>query len=126
MATRPVDDAWRKAYDGAAGSQVPASQLPETRVAAYLVVQFLSVSDPAKLEEYRQKVRATQEPYGAQVRVLGGKADVLEGDWQPTLTIVEFPSIEQARAWYESEAYQPLKALTQGAIDRRMILVEGV
>jgi uncharacterized protein (DUF1330 family) len=40
--------------------------------------------------------------------------------------MVEFPSLEQAHAWYTGEAYQPLKALRQGAVEGRSILVEGV
>ncbi len=36
----------------------------------------------------------------------------LEGDWKPKrIVVTEFPSIEQARRWYDSEGYRTLKAL---------------
>jgi uncharacterized protein (DUF1330 family) len=36
----------------------------------------------------------------------------LEGNWKPKRVVVtEFPSIEQALRWYDSEEYRALKAL---------------
>jgi hypothetical protein len=37
---------------------------------------------------------------------------VLEGDWHPRfLGMVRFPTYDQARAWYDSPEYAPLKAM---------------
>ena len=95
-------------------------------MAAYLVGQILGVKDPARFGEYREKVGATMVPYGGKLRVAGGKVDVLEGDWQPALVMVEFESVERARAWYDCEEYRRLKELRHGAADVQLIIVEGV
>ena len=95
-------------------------------MAAYLVAQILGVKDPARFGEYREKVGATIEQYGGRIRAAGGKVDVLEGDWQPTLVIVEFESAERAHAWYDCEEYRPLKELRHGSADVQLIIVEGV
>ena len=51
----------------------------------------------------------------------------LEGDWQPQrLVVVEFPSVEQARRWWNSSEYAEAKALRQAATNTRMVVVEGV
>ena len=50
----------------------------------------------------------------------------LEGDWQPKrVTVLEFPSLEQARRWYNSEEYRGPKALRCKTATSKMILVEG-
>ncbi len=95
-------------------------------MAAYLVGDIIGVRDPDSFGEYREKVGATIEQYGGQFRVVGGTVNVLEGDWQPTLVVVEFESAERARAWYDSEEYRPLKALRHRSADVRLIIVEGV
>jgi len=51
----------------------------------------------------------------------------LEGDWKPKrIVVTEFPSIEQARGWYDSEEYRPLKALRLRTARGSIVLVEGV
>ena len=95
-------------------------------MAGYVVADILSVRDPAVFGEYREKVGATIERYGGQVRAAAGKVDVLEGDRQPTLVVVEFESPERARAWYDSDEYRPLKELRHRSADARLIIVEGV
>ena len=93
---------------------------------AYLIVD-LEVTDPAGFEEYRQLVPATVQQYGGRFIVRGGAVEALEGDWQPKrVVITEFPSLEQARRWYNSEAYREPKALRFKTATSKVILVEGV
>jgi uncharacterized protein (DUF1330 family) len=57
----------------------------------------------------------------------GGELAVLEGDWHPSrLVVLEFPNLEAAKRWYESETYQDAKKLREGAARLRMVAVEGV
>ena len=57
----------------------------------------------------------------------GGRTEVLEGDWSPRrVVVIEFPSWDQLRAWYDSPAYAPLIALRQRTADARLVMVEGV
>jgi uncharacterized protein (DUF1330 family) len=93
---------------------------------AYFIVDS-EVSDPAGFEEYRKQVPATVEKYGGKFLVRGGQMQTLEGDWTPKrIVVTEFPSIEQARRWYDSEEYRALKALRLRAARGSVVLVEGV
>ena len=57
----------------------------------------------------------------------GGQVQALEGDWKPKrIVVTEFPNIEQARRWYDSEEYRALKALRLRAARGSVVLVEGV
>ena len=93
---------------------------------AYFIVDN-EVTDPAGFEEYRRQVPGTLEMYGGTILVRGGQIQALEGDWKPKrLVVTRFPSIEQARLWYDSEEYRPLKALRLRTARGSVVLVEGV
>ncbi|RPH84723.1 MAG: DUF1330 domain-containing protein [Candidatus Rokuibacteriota bacterium] len=95
-------------------------------MSAYFIVD-IDIHDAAGLEEYRKQVPATITKYGGRFIVRGGKVEQLEGEWQPKrLVLLEFPSVEQARRWYDSEEYRPLKAMRLKASSSNLILVEGV
>ena len=90
------------------------------------VIADIDVHDPETYREYVQLVPATLEPFGGRFIVRGGSHEQLEGGWQPRrLVVLEFPGIEQARAWYGSGAYAAAKALRQRASDGNLVLVEG-
>ena len=52
----------------------------------------------------------------------------LEGDGKlpSTIVVLEFPSMEQAKAWYNDPEYAPMIALRQGGSTLDFILVEGL
>lgn len=57
----------------------------------------------------------------------GGALEVREGEWEvERLVVVEFPDMARARAWYESEEYQRLKAIREATSSADMVWVEGV
>jgi uncharacterized protein (DUF1330 family) len=79
---------------------------------AYFFVDVREVKDPAKMEEYRKGVSAVVEQFGGRYLVRGGPFEVVEGEWRPVFPVlVEFPSMEAARRWYDSEDYRELKQL---------------
>jgi uncharacterized protein (DUF1330 family) len=93
---------------------------------AYFIVEN-EVTDLAGFEEYREQVPATVEKYGGKFLVRGGQVQTLEGDWKPRrIVVTEFPNIEQARRWYDSEEYRALKALRLRTARGSVVLVEGV
>lgn len=95
-------------------------------MAAYFIVE-LEVQDVATFEEYRKQVPATIAKYGGRYLVRGGKTEPLEGDWHPKRVVVlEFPSLEQAKKFYDSPDYGPQKALRLKSAKSKLILVEGV
>jgi uncharacterized protein (DUF1330 family) len=95
-------------------------------MAAYVVVQ-VSIEDPARYEDYKRMVTPTLAGYGGRFLVRGGRTETLEGDWTPErFVLLEFPSLERAKAWWACEEYAPAKALRQATSKTQMIVVEGV
>ena len=65
---------------------------------AYCFFDVLEVTDPAQMERYRSGVLKTVELYGGRYILVGGKCDIVEGQWHPAFPVlIEFPSLEQAR-----------------------------
>jgi uncharacterized protein (DUF1330 family) len=90
------------------------------------VIGDIEVTDPAVYDDYRKQVLATIEKFGGRFAVRGGAVEPLEGGWAPKrVVVVEFPTLEQARAWYRSPEYAPLIRLRQKASRGRLVLVEG-
>lgn len=80
-----------------------------------------------ELKRYAEEVPKTIEKYGGRYLVRGGKFEVLEGGWKPKLMVVlEFPTMEALKRWYNSEEYRPLLALRQKAASTDAVVVEGV
>ena len=94
-------------------------------MAAYVLVE-VEVTDPATYEEYKQLTPATLVAYGGKFIVRGGAFETLEGDWKPNRVVVlEFPTVEQAKTWWNSPEYSKAKAIRQRAANTRMIVLEG-
>lgn len=93
---------------------------------AYLIAE-VDVTDPAAYEEYRKQVPPIIAKYGGRYLVRGGKVESKEGGWTPPrFVIVEFPSMEQARRFYDSPEYAPVLAIRKKASRSRLILAEGL
>lgn len=94
-------------------------------MAAYVIAE-VEVTDPVAYEEYRKLVAPTIAQYGGRFLVRGGKVESREGGWNPPrFVIVEFPSLERAREWYQSPEYAPALALRLKASRSRLIIAEG-
>ena len=82
----------------------------------YFFVDIREIKDAAKMNEYRSRVAPTVEKFGDSYVVRGGAFEVVEGTYQPgRLAMIEFPSMDQARRWYDSEEYRELKQLRLAA-----------
>ena len=95
-------------------------------MAAYVIVD-VEVLDPVAYQRYKEQVPATLAAYGGRFVARGGRAERLEGDWRPQrIVILEFESLERAKAWWGSTEYAGPKKLRQSASTADMIVVEGV
>jgi len=95
-------------------------------VAAYVIAN-VEVKDPVRYADYRNMVLPTIQAYGGRFLARGGAVETLEGPWQPKrLVIVEFPSVERAKAWWGSREYAEAKALRQATSEGSLIVIEGV
>ena len=93
---------------------------------AYVVLD-ITVTDPEIYARYRDLGPPTVAAYGGRYLVRGGAIESLEGSWSPArFVILEFPTMERARAWWSSAEYAPAKALRQAGTRTEMLLLEGV
>ena len=95
-------------------------------MAAYIVLN-IDVTDPDRYPEYAKVAAPIVHQYGGRYLVRGGTAETLEGSVQPKrVVILEFPSYERAKAWWDCEEYRGPKAIRQSAATSDTILVDGV
>ena len=95
-------------------------------MAAYIVLN-IEVTDPARYPEYTKLVQPTLDKYGGTFIVRGGKAETIEGSIQAKrIVILQFPSYERAKAWWNSDEYREPKALRQRYATGDAILVDGL
>ncbi len=94
---------------------------------AYLIVES-QISDPEAFKQYMAAAPAVAQAFGGEYLVRGGRLEVLEGDWTPPrMTVLRYPSFEQAKAMYDSPGYVQARSLRKGATAMfNMVLVEGV
>ena len=95
-------------------------------MAAYCLFDNIEVTNQEKLQEYAKRVAPIVEAYGGRYLALGGRVDLVEGEWRPVYPVLlEFPSLEQAHRWYDSDEYRDLKALRLSAVRSNAVFIEG-
>ena len=95
-------------------------------MAAYLIGD-IEITDTETYDKYRAGVPATVAAYGGKFLVRGGQGEVIEGEWHPRrLVLLEFESMEKAKAWYSSPEYSELLKLRHSASNGNLIFVDGV
>jgi uncharacterized protein (DUF1330 family) len=95
-------------------------------VPAYSITE-VEVLDPDGFKRYRQLAQAAFSQYGGRFLVQGAEPIVAEGDWpsQQRVVLIEFPSMDQLRTWYDSPEYRPARTLAETALRRRLLFLEG-
>lgn len=94
-------------------------------MSAYVIVD-VSIKDHDQYEEYKKMTPGSLALFEGRFVARGGETEILEGDWNPgRMVILEFPTVDKAREWWNSDVYAPAKALRQRIADTNMILVEG-
>ncbi len=93
---------------------------------AYVIVE-IDIVDPVGYEEYKKLADATVKKYSGKYIVRGGKAETLEGDWDPKrIVVLEFESTDRAKEWLNCEEYREPRKMRHRTAKTKMILVEGV
>lgn len=93
---------------------------------AYLVIQA-TVTKPEQFAEYAKRMPALIEKHGGRYRILGGDVEILEGNWDyRSLVISEWPSMQAARDFWNSDDYAAMKKLRAGALDATVLLAKGL
>ena len=95
-------------------------------MSAYVIVN-VKVHDAETYKEYVKLSPVSISAYGGRFLARAGRTEVLEGDAPANrMVVLEFPSYDRAREWWNSETYRMPKALRQSASEASMILVDGV
>jgi len=92
---------------------------------AYVVVE-ITVHDPDTYKEYMLLAPPTIAKHKGKYLVRGGTTEALEGSWNPKrFVILEFPSAQAAKDWWNSPEYTAARKIREKSADARMLLVDG-
>jgi len=92
---------------------------------AYWIAR-VDVRDAETYKKYVETGKPAFERHGAKFLARGGKAEQLEGQGRARNVLIEFPSLEEALACYNSPEYSAARAIRQPVSDGEWVIVEGV
>ena len=130
-AQRPPHPAPRHAHALVSATSLALTQYlarsnEENETPAYVIFIRERTLDDSELEAYAKLAGPSLEGLPIKFLAAYGRQEVLEGPAPEGVAIAEFPSVEEAKQWYESPAYQAAaQHRFKGAIYRGLI-VEGV
>lgn len=93
---------------------------------AYVVMVRKKMTDPAEFHIYRSKAPLAREGHALTPLASYGALDSLEGEAPDGVVILSFPSVEEARGWYDSPLYQAAREHRQRGAEYDVFIVEGV
>ncbi len=92
---------------------------------AYIIAR-VEVRDWDRYREYMKHTPGVIARFGGRFIVRGAETHTLEGSPETRrVVVIEFPSLERAKAFYASEAYGAAKALRDGAGEAQFIAMDG-
>lgn len=95
-------------------------------MAAYLIFEYGEITDGAALAAYRERGGPLVQQHAGRLLAYG-QPEVVEGNHPSCFTVlVEFPSMAQLKAFYDSPEYTPLRHLRQGAMTGDFLMLAGV
>jgi uncharacterized protein (DUF1330 family) len=103
-----------------------AEKEKESLMAAYMVFTRESTRDPKELETYSKMVPATLAGHPVTLRARYGHHEVVEGPEIEGVVILEFPTIEAAKAWYNSPSYREAREHRFKGAKYTAVIVQGV
>ena len=91
---------------------------------AYWIAR-VDVRDPETYKSYVETAKPAFVRHQAKFLARGGRTEVLEGKARARNVIIEFPSMEEALACYNSPEYTAARAIRQTVSDGEFVLVEA-
>src|SRR5271155_2412181 len=84
-------------------------------------------ANPVEAKRYAEEAPKSLAAFQARYLIRGGNVQTLEGDApRGYIVVIAFDSVEQARDWYNSPAYEAIKPIRQNTTKSRLLLAEGV
>jgi uncharacterized protein (DUF1330 family) len=95
-------------------------------MAAYIIAK-INITDVDQYRKYTRVTPSVVEKFGGRFLVRGGEMVTLEGPQETQrIVLLEFPSLEKAKQFYNSEEYGEAKRLREGAATASFIAISGV
>jgi uncharacterized protein (DUF1330 family) len=88
-------------------------------------IASIAVKDPERYKDYVATAVPAYQRHGAKFLVRGGAVHMEEGAPRKRNVVIEFPSIEEAIACYNSPEYTAAKAIRQSVSEGDIVIVEG-
>jgi uncharacterized protein (DUF1330 family) len=95
-------------------------------MAAYVIFIRESVRNPSEMEVYAKEAPAAMAGHAVTPLAVYGRYEVIEGPEVEGVVILQFPSFDEAKAWYDSPAYCEAREHRFKGADYRAVIVEGV
>jgi uncharacterized protein (DUF1330 family) len=95
-------------------------------MSAYAIFTKVKTIDPVEMKIYNENVLPTIKGHDVKILAAYGPKDVLEGPASEGIIIMEFPSMQAARAWYDSPAYREVREHRFKGAEYRGVIVQGV
>lgn len=95
-------------------------------MAAYVILIREKLRDDAAMARYAKAAGDARGDYKITPLAFYGAHEVTEGAAADGVVILSFPTMAEAKAWYDSPAYTEARAHRYQAADYRVIFVEGV
>jgi uncharacterized protein (DUF1330 family) len=108
---------------GVAGAAAIHAQ--QAKVLPGYVVAEVDVTDPATFKEYAEKTPGTVTASGGHYIIRGGKSVSIEGEPPKRFVVIQFESVEKAKAWEDSPAYEAVKPIRHSSAKSRVFIIEG-
>jgi uncharacterized protein (DUF1330 family) len=95
-------------------------------MSAYIIAR-VDVDDPSLLKGYLAATPPIIEKYHGKFIARGGSTITLEGPEETRrIVLIEFPSLQNAQAFYHSEEYSQARKLREGIAVAEFIAVDGI
>jgi uncharacterized protein (DUF1330 family) len=104
-----------------------AFKIGRLKMSAYMIAQ-IEITDPDEYQNYLAGFMPVFQRYGGELLATSkNETVVIEGEWAfPGTVIMKFPSVDQARKWYEDPDYKSLAAHRHRSLEANLVLVEGI
>ncbi len=108
---------------GAAGAAVIYAQ--QAKVLPGYVIAEVDVTNPETFKEYAEKTPGTIAAFNGRYIIRGGKSESIEGEPPKRFVVIRFDSVEKAKAWEDSPAYDAIKPIRHSSAKSRVFIIEG-
>ena len=91
-----------------------------------LLSELKQIGEELNLKKFKSMSTPLISEYGGKLLVRTPEVERREGDLTGLVVMLEFPSVEMARTFYECESYTAAKLVREGGSSTDLCIVEGL